>query len=265
MSASTYSRTPSLLSLDTTLSSCSSFPSSPIFSSDREKASSPASSPREVLHWKPILSSSAFTYHVSTHIHFTAFPPHDLKKPTFGQLSRNAAQALLLEHMGPTTLSFFANKESSIRPVSSIPWPSSLPRSLLESLQTSEWDYFSVTNTRVSLRVGKFSTGFDHHVAIRPIRDGVERYIFGPAGLCVHSVCSLEDAGVRFEEHVPRETLYLQEETEVLCHTMLKRWTRSLLVDQIAASHERFRLDWDMSVRHEWSLMKMRQEVDLLA
>lgn len=93
----------------------------------------------------------------------------------------------------------------------------------------------------------------------------MERYIFGPADLCIHSTCRLHDDGIRVEEETPRETLFLHEETEVLCHKMLKRWTESLLAQQIAASHELFRQEWEKSIRSKWSLMKMRKIVDLLA
>lgn len=262
---SSASRSSSVFSLDTSTSSCTSYPTSPVLQSDCEKTWAEPVLERMILQWKPLFFSTAFTYNKATPLVFTAFPPQDLSKPLFEQLSNDAAQALLSEHMGPSTLSIFAQSTSNIDQVTALPFPSALPQELLDCLQNQDWYHFSVNSTTICLRLGKLSAAFDHHVALRPIKDGVERYIFGPAGLCIHSTCRLRDSGARVEEKTPRETLYLWEETEVLCHKMLSRWTKSTIARHIAASHEQFRLEWDASVRGEWSLMKMRQPVDLLA
>lgn len=265
MLASNSSRSSSVFSIGTSLTSSTSYPHSPISPLDCEKAPIDHPSKPLVLQWKPLLFSAAFTYDVSTRLHFTAFPPHDLQRPLFEQLSHNAAQALLLEYMAPSTLSPFAQPTSKIVQVGALSWPSSLPHELIACLQGDHWDYFSVTGTTVPLGMGKLSTSFDHQVAIRPIQGGVERYILGPAGLCIHSVCRLHDAGVRIEETIPRETLFLWEETEVVCHKLLRKWTKSLLASHIAASHEQFRMEWDAGIRSRWSLMTMKQNIDLLA
>jgi hypothetical protein len=262
MPASSSSRSSSIFSIDDSISSLSSFdvltPTTPLFD---EKMPIEQETGSQILQWKPLLFSTAFTQNVSTWLHFTAFPPQDLKKPLFHNLGIAEARSLLL-YQG--RLSPFASQSSQISPTDHVVIPKRLPRDLAHQLKSPQWQYFSVTQNRMPVGVGNLNTAFDHDIAVRPLVDGIERYIFGPMGLCVHAVCRIEDSGERFEEDVPRERLYLNEDVEVVCNLALRPWTQQFVAHQIKCSHERIRLDWDAGVQYRWASMKSQSEKSLL-
>jgi hypothetical protein len=164
----------------------------------------------------------------------------------------------------PSTLSFFAQPGSKVRCVDHISFPANLPCELIHLLGTPDWDYFHITENSVPIGLASLQVPFDHYVAIRALRHGLERYIFGPSGLSVHSICQIEDVGSAFEDCVPRETLFLREETETVCNKFLKRWARSSVVAEVAAAHQRLREEWDEAVCTSWERIRA-QEKDLLA
>lgn len=259
MPTSTDSRRSSLFSLQSTAATS-------ILSDDcdvlLEKSEDP---PSPVLNWKPLLFSTAFTATTSTHLHFTAFPPHDLKTPLFEHLSTQAAEALLRDFRVPATMSFLAQPDSKIQCVDHIPFPPSLPRELIHLLATPDWEYFHVTQNSICIGLGSLQAGFDHYVAIRSVRQGLERYIFRPSGLSVHSICRIEDVGSAFEDCVPRETLFLREEVEIVCNKFFKRWIQSIITTEMAGAHERFRQEWDETIRVRWETTRRQEKIDLLA
>lgn len=249
----------SVFSQDESISSCTTYTGTEEYYSEKD------CSAQMVLKWKPLIMSTAFTSCVSTRLHFTSFPPHDLRKPQFERLSIQAAQGLLNEYTTSSVRSFLSQPGSTVSRVERISFPHSIPQELIQTLQGEDWTYYEVTNNVMPVSIGGWSTSFNHHVAVKQLYDGIERYLFGPAGLCVHSVCRLEDVGAEVDERIARETLFLHEESEIICNKALKWWTRSLIATQITKSHEQFRRDWDESIRGEWSMTKAQKSVDLMA
>lgn len=264
MSISARSQSSSIFSLASTVSPQSSAPTSPKGSRSLEKPVAPPTP--LVLEWKPQLFSTAFSSTRSAWLHFTAFPPLNVPKHTFERLSLETAIALLHQDGQASVLSLFANQDSSIDPTRDIPFPSNLSEELVHCLRGDEWDSYIITNTDpLPIGIGNMTTTYRHHVAFRKICDGVERFMFGPGGLCVHSVCQITDRGARYEEPIPRETLYVEEKTEVLCNTVLKWWVESRIAKKTAEAHENFRRQWDERFRAQWGVLRLNQKVDLLA
>jgi hypothetical protein len=221
--------------------------------------------PPFALQWKPQLFSSAFSSIRLTHLHFTAFPPQHVPKHTFERISFDAASTLLHEDGRTAVLNLLATYQSKITPTCDIPLPANLPAELTAFLQGDDWDYYTISDS-VPLPVGiSRATTYKHHVAFRKLQNGVEHFIFGPGGLCIHSVCTIHDQGARYIEDIPRETLCLEEQTEVLCNKALKWWYESTLSKKTAQRHEDFRVRWDQRFRAEWRTLEGSQKADLLA
>lgn len=264
MSISTRSRSPSLFSLTSTLSTCPSTPSSPFSPGAIEKPAA-ASTPL-VLEWRPQLFSTAFTSTRSTWLHFSAFPPHNVPKHTFQHLSRDTAISLIHRDGQAGILSLFATPSSTVEPTCNIPIPSSLPVELVQCLRSDVWDYYTIKDSTVlPIGISSLSSTYQHHVAFRKIRDGVERYIFGPGGLSIHSVCRITDAGATAEESIPRETLYIEEKIEVICSKVLKWWVESQISRKTAEAHENFRSQWEERFMTQWEMTRRSEKIDLLA
>jgi hypothetical protein len=115
------------------------------------------------------------------------------------------------------------------------------------------------------MAIGGLQTIYIHHVAFRKLQTGIERYIFGPGGLCIHSVLQVEDKGVRTVESIPRETLYLEEKTEILCSKVFKWWFESQVSKRTKDLHESLRIRWDERFRADWQSRRLNEKVDLLA
>jgi hypothetical protein len=201
MSTSTRSRSSSLFSLTSTMTSCISAPTSPRTTGWDEKLD--AAAPL-VLRWKPQLFTTAFSSSRSTHLHFTAFPPQNIPKSTFERVGVEVAMSLMHEGGDPTVLSMFATAQSQVMPTCDISIPSNLPTELAFVLRSDEWDYYSITGTApLPIGIGSMNTTFRHCVAFRKLRNGFDRYIFGPGGLSIHSICQLQDAGAQYVEDIP--------------------------------------------------------------
>ena len=267
MSVSTRSRTSSLFSLASTASSCTSGPPSPTLSVTKQPAQQPTTqdSPPIVLKWRSQVFSAAFSFSRSTNLHFTAFPPQDVPKAMFQSISQDAAFSILYDHSQPTTLSLFATPQSKITPIYDISIPSNLPCELIDLLHSDEWYYYTVGDS-ISFPIGisNFASGYEHHVAVRNIHGGIEKYIFGPGGLSIHSVCQIQDKGTRYVEDIPRETLYLEEKTEVLCNKTLKWWFESQVSKRTAEAHQSLRVRWDDRFRGDCRLTQCSEKADLL-
>ena len=259
MSFSTDSRRSSLFSL----ASCTSSVSSLSLGYAEEKPASPQS---PVLSWKPLLFSTAFTSTTSTPLRFTSFPPVDLKTPRFEQYSIESAELLFFKrtHGASSTPSFLTSANRTVCSVDHIPIPESLPRELLQLLGGPQWEYYHVTDSVKPIGLEGLRTNFKYYVAVRWIEQGVERYTFGPAGLCLHSILRVVDAGASYEEDIPRETLLLHEKVEIICNKCLKWWAQSWVEDEIKATHEQLRQEWDRTTRYSWELAKSIEKMDVL-
>ena len=272
MSLSSPSRSSSFFSLDSYASSFTSNPPSPLSTFDEKRAPQqiePTASSPLVLRWKPQFFSSAFTHHTSTHIKFSAFPPCDYKSHLsgFDFLSWRTAISLLHDDRNPACLSSFASSDSSITPVTEIPIPANLPAELVEVLQNgAEWQLYAISEpVPVSVSISSVTAFYKHYVAFKKLQNGVERYMFGPASLCIYSVCRLVDVGRPHDGSVPPETLCLEEHVEVLCNKTVKWLYKSAILKRISESHENLRLRWDQTMVREWATLQKMREIDLLA
>lgn len=179
MSISTRSRSSSLFSLTSTATSRTSAPTSPRTTGWDEKLE--ASAAPLVLRWKPQLFTTAFSSSRSTHLRFTAFPPQNVPKATFERVGVEAAMSLMHQSGDPTVLSMFATAQSQVKPTRDISIPSSLATEVAFLLRSGEWDFYSITGTApLPIGIGSMNTTFRHCVAFRKLRNGFERYIFGP-------------------------------------------------------------------------------------
>jgi hypothetical protein len=128
------------------------------------------------------------------------------------------------------------------------------------------WDYYTISSSQpLPLSIGNLSSIYQHHVAFRRISGGIERYIFSPSGLSIHSTIRIVDLPSKYDESVPRETLYLEEATEVLCGKVLKWWFESQISKRTEESHEVFRRQWEEGFMHSWEQRRLSEKVDLLA
>ena len=222
-------------------------------------------SPPIVLKWRPQVFSAALSSSRSTNLHFTTFPPQDVPKAMFQSISHDAALSILHDHSQPTTLSLFATPQSKITPVCDISIPSNLPCELIDLLHSDEWYYYTVGDSiSLPMVISHFASGYEHRVAVRNIHGGIERYIFGPRGLSILSVCQIQDKRIRYIEDIPRETLYLEEKTEVLCNKALKWWFESQISKRIAEVHQSLRVRWDDRFRSDCRLTQCSEKADLL-
>jgi hypothetical protein len=271
-STSSRSRSPSLFSLDSNHSSTTSYtppPSTLLHEKQSSQCLSRLATRPIVLQWKPQFFSSAYKHHCSTHLTFTALPPYDYQNdlPAFDTLSWQAAIALLDDNLStarPMQLSIFAGTNSTVTPAQNIPIPSNLPEDLCHLLHNSlEWQLYTMSEPA--------ATGFTslqafnkHYFALRRIHNGIERYIFGPAGLSIHSVIRLIDIGRPRADTLPPETLYLEEDVEIICNKAAKWLYQSTITKAVENAHEDLRQRWDATMQRKWFELRRAREIDLL-